>query len=582
MLDPYKLIVINLIAFTIFIFIVFILRKIKNSAFLFVLLSSFLPLISLLRRGVHESGDFAINISKSIDLHHSLSFGIFPVHWASLLNATYGYPLFLFTYPLPYYSIVFLKFAGFSFISSEKIVIAASFILSGIGIYLLLKLFLKPLPSVAGAVLYLYAPYHLVDLHYRVALGEIFAYAFLPLTVYAVLRFKSVSSKYNTFLLILFFSLLLLSHQAISLIVTPFILILPLMLNLKKNIILQIFLSFVFSLLLTSFYWLPVIASTQFTHQSTYSKSISFENPMLYLFSPWRMGFLYQGPIGQISFPMGFVQLLLLFVALFYFFKNKTVKKLKKIIKYLFCILAFLLFLLLPISESIWKSLPLITNFQFAYRLMLPISFILAIIGAIACTVFRRDKIIYIVILSAMMFTILNWGTRNVISDIDDANLISRVGSATNEGEGLQPASPIWRDSNQIWAEKLPAAPLEITKGIGKISNIERTPIKHTYIVSLTKDSTLVENTFYFPGWNLYVDDKEYPFSFIDPEKSNLIRFRLPAGIYEISLVFEDTKYILFSKVLSLVAFILILIWIISTFISTNSNRHVKRDPKSF
>jgi hypothetical protein len=102
----------------------FLLRKKPLHPRVLIAIASFFPIISLLQNGVHQSGDFAVNIEKAIDLWHSLSYGIFPVGWASLLNASYGYPLFIFTYPLPYYSIAFFHMLGFSFISSEKIIIA--------------------------------------------------------------------------------------------------------------------------------------------------------------------------------------------------------------------------------------------------------------------------------------------------------------------------------------------------------------------------------------------------------------------------------------------------------------------------
>ncbi|MDO8270207.1 MAG: 6-pyruvoyl-tetrahydropterin synthase-related protein [Candidatus Levybacteria bacterium] len=551
----YKPVFVGFIAYLFFLGFLYFVRRKKHFYFYLVLASSLLPLFSLLRTGVHQSGDFAINIVKSVDLWVSLSHGIFPAHWASLLNATYGYPLFLFTYPLPYYSIVFLKFLGFSFISSEKIMISVVFILSGIGMYLLTRTFLKPAQSSLASVLYLFAPYHLVDMHFRVALGELFAYAFLPYVFYFILQLRSKYTPTFHLLLSLSFFGLILSHQAITLVSTPFIFLLPLLLKTRFKTNLYIYSALLISILLSSFYWLPLVTSIQYTHQVDYAKSIGFENPLLYLFSPWRYSFLYQGPIGQISFPMGFAQLSLVVFSLFLLVKKKIKKTEKKLLITLLLVLAFMSIMLLPIAEPLWKLLPFMTNFQFAYRLMLPISFVLALIGGLGASYIYDKRVIGIITLAAILITILNWGTRTVIPDITDSYLIKRTPLATYEGEGLQPASPRWRDSQNIWVEKLPASNIEILTGKAKIVSTKRTPILHAYSIFAEERTLFRENTFYFPGWNLYVNGEKCPFSYQDKEKTNTIRFFLPPGKHQVSLKFENTRVITFANSVSLITF---------------------------
>ncbi len=574
MLDPQKLVTTSLIAFLIFLITIFFIRRREKFSFYFVLLASLLPLLSLLKRGVHQSGDFAINIAKAYDLWNSLSFGIFPVHWASILNATYGYPLFLFTYPLPYYAIAIPKFIGISFIASEKFSIALVFVLSGVGMYLLLKQFLNKNSSALGAILYLFAPYHLVDLHFRVALGELFAFAFLPLIFYSMLRISSRPIKRYVALLFFTYSCLVLSHQAITLIATPFIILFPLFILIrlkglsgtfwKKEAwkVIPIYISLFCAFLATSFYWLPVVEGTAHTLQVEFSKHISFENPTLYFISPWRMGFLYQGPIGQLSFPMGFVQLALLVFLLISLFRGKIEKKLKKTSIILLTIFTFLLFLLFPFSEFVWKTIPFLTNFQFSYRMMLPVAFVLAIIGAISINKVRKPKIIYGIATIAMLSTILNWGTRAMLPDINDSYLMHHAPLATAEAEGLQPAAPISRDINNIWEKIPPESSLEVVNGQSTISVLSKTPTRHKYRLNVVQKSEFVENTYYFPGWNLYINGKNYPFSFIDAQKSNKIRFSLSPGTYDALLSFEATPIVTFANILSILGLILVVAYL--------------------
>ena len=61
-----------------------------------LILISCLPIISVFRLGVYESGDFTLHLYRAIDFYQSLSEGnVFP-SWAGNLNAHYGYPLFIF------------------------------------------------------------------------------------------------------------------------------------------------------------------------------------------------------------------------------------------------------------------------------------------------------------------------------------------------------------------------------------------------------------------------------------------------------------------------------------------------------
>lgn len=562
MIEPQKAIITSLGAFILFLMIVFIIRKNKNFTFHFLILASLLPLLSLARKGVHQSGDFAINVSKAYDLWNSLSYGIFPVRWASILNATYGYPLFVFTYPLPYYSMAFLNFLGLTFIASEKILIAVVFIISGIGMYLLLKQFLNLHSSLLGAILYLFAPYHLVDMHFRTALGELFAYAFLPLIFYSILKIKERVDRKSIILLFLTYAGLILSHQAIALVTFPFVIIIPAFLQIEKRKLTSIYIALITSLLATSFYWLPVIEGVRHTHQALYSKTISFENPLLYLFSPWRWGLLYQGPTGQLSFPLGFIHMFLLLLLLFRITRKKILQKHKKLIVMLLTVFSLMIFMLFPVSEPIWKTLPFMTNFQFAYRLSLPISFLLSILGAISSSYVKNSRVLYLIIMLTMGITILNWGTRATLSDITDTYLKHHAPFTTFEGEGLQPATPIDRNIYEPWEKTPPDQPLQFSSGSGTISNLERNPIAHTYRVTIHQPSVLVENTYYFPGWTLYVNDQEHTIQHIDSKKSNKISFTLPKGKYDILLKFENTWIIDVSNAVSVVGIALIVLYV--------------------
>lgn len=557
MLEPYRMVLVNCVALFSFVFGVTFYKYIypkKNLSYLtLIILISILPLISLLRIGVYESGDFAINVIKTISLYESLSSNIFPVHWAGSLNATYGYPLFIFTYPLPYYLMAFFHFAGFSFIASHKIALALPYLLSGVGMYLFLKKYTRPFAAFSGAVIYQFAPYHLVDLHFRVALGETYSFAFIPLLFYFLKRFFDEKKLYLFLLSVIAYSLLILSHQAISLIVSPIVILFILLESKNKKEIFTGLTVIFWGLLMSAFYWLPVIFEKQFTYQTLYSKQVSFEPIQMYLFSPWRYGFLYQGPKGELSYAIGYIQLIILVLAVFLLTRSFYKKNLMKYVFFCLFVLLILFFLLTPNSIDLWNLIPLINNFQFSYRLLVPISFLLAFLASLIFTHVKNTKVVIAIAFFAIFISILNWGNRTMLTDISDSYLVSRVPYSTWEGEGLQPAAPRWSNTPELpWFKTPPIAHIQFVWGSGVIKEIKRTPNQHIYSIHSSDIAAIRENTTYFPGWNLYINKTKKK---IIIAKDGTLLFALPSGNNIVELRFENTPVRTYSQNLSLVAF---------------------------
>ena len=160
-------------------------KKISLPALL--ILISILPLISMFRPGSYESSDLSIHSSFAIIFFQSLREGnLFPA-WHSYAVGGYGYPYFLFTYPLPYYLTSLFHFLGIPFISSMKLLAGLSFSLSGLAMYYWIKEETKnKIAGFVAGIFYLFAPYHLLDLHFRFAIGEILAFAILPACFYFI------------------------------------------------------------------------------------------------------------------------------------------------------------------------------------------------------------------------------------------------------------------------------------------------------------------------------------------------------------------------------------------------------------
>ena len=123
--------------------------------------------------------------------------------------------------------------------------------------------------------------------------------------------------------------------------------------------------------------------------------------------------------------------------------------------------------------------------------------------------------------------------------------------TSTARGAGISSAGPIWRANDQLWIENIPRDPIESLSGEIKIISEKRTITKHEYIIENKEASLIKENTYYFPGWSLYVNGYKKEIEYENEEFPGIIMFELEKGIHHIKLEFKETPIRLISLLLS-------------------------------
>lgn len=566
MIDPYALSFINVcLSLTLFAGVLiyrYVFPKKKINLLILLILISILPVWSIFRPGVYESGDFNIHIYRSISFFTSLTDGqIFP-NWSRDLNATYGYETFIIGAPLMYYITSLFHVVGFSFTTSLKILLALAYVTSGITMYLWLKEGFNKLVGFVGGIFYLYAPFHLVDLHFRVSPGDLLVYALLPLAAFVNLRLINKAGIRYFMFSSLIITLLMISHP-ISLVAMTFIaLYLILIFYIYKYPFKYLYwciLSLLLGLFLSAFYWLPVILEKKYIITSVISQTISFEKFSYFFISPWKYGLLFQGPKGELTFLIGYIQIFLIIMLLIYLYKKKLKKKEAKISIFFLTYLAVIIFLFNPISEPVWNTLPLYKSLEFSYRLSFIVVVLTSVIAAI--TVSKTNKKIIIVICAFAIFsTILNWGHRKVIPHITDKELINNLPYSTFQNEGGTATTTIWVDPKHPWMSEIPKQHLEVIQGQVQIKEIQRITTNHVYSLYSITNSYLKENTYFYPGWVLKVDGKNQEINFKNQKYPGIITFNLKSGLHKVELTFIDTPIRYYSKLLSFFSLLLLIL----------------------
>lgn len=559
MVDPYKMVLINSIASAflligvLFYRFIYPKKKIPLAFLLFLIL--LLPCMSILRKGVYESGDFNIHIYRTMAFYQSLTEGNILPSWAGDLNSTYGYPLFIFNYTLPYYLIAFFHLIGFSFIASMKLFLAANIILSGVFMFLFTRILLKnETAAFVAAVFYTFAPYHLVDIHFKVVIGEILFFTLLPLTFLFFYKFYQQKTITLFILSSLSFAGLITSHIILAIftaVIFCFFFIFTAWGNISK--IFLFFGIFFLAAGISSYVWAGSLLMSAYSFiQNVQLGTVYFPTLQDLLFSPWRMGFLFQGPRGEISHALGYMHLFIITALLFLLWKGKIPQKIVR--EQIFWISMFFLFLFLvtPYSQFIWENIPIIKTTG-SHRLLVLTTFISSFLAGYFILYIKTPTSIVFIVIITIGITLLNWGQRRVIPNITDQTLQQNLPKSTSQGEAHFYANTKWVDIKNPWFSKLPKDRLVILKGNGKIKEISRTSTKHVYVLDAYTLLKLQENTLFFPGWKATINGVEVPLS---PSNKGIITFSVEKGLYQLDLSYHDIPSLTILKIISVSAFL--------------------------
>ena len=195
----------------------------------------------------------------------------FPNIISSFSNG-YGYSWNLFYGPLSIYGICLINLIINNFVISYKIFVFIAMFLSGITMYK----FVKEISGnndvgLLASILYMSFPYHLTDLYTRNALGEYISFIFIPLVFLGL--YRMFFSEKKSFPLAIGSIGLILTHNLSTAIVALFSLIYVIY-NFEKfkdkKILKKLLLNFLFIVLVTSFYWMPLIETALSTNYQVY------------------------------------------------------------------------------------------------------------------------------------------------------------------------------------------------------------------------------------------------------------------------------------------------------------------------
>jgi hypothetical protein len=512
---------------------------------LLVILLSCLPFISIFSTAdLPHTSDGEVQIPRMAAFYKAVSDGHVPVRWAGDLNYGYGMPLFTFIYHTPFYISTVLIFLGFSLVLTFKFVLLISFILSGIFMFLFTKEFFQDeKKALFVSLLYQFAPYHLIDILTRGAIGTIYVYAFFPLILLGL-------RKHNIALTAIATALMILSHNSMALIFFGVTCLFSLLFTKKK---IQSFFALGLGLGLSSFYWMPAVFEHKYTYGDLFMKDLYKVNfPKIENF--FIPNFLNNPSlrVSEVAVHWGLVHTIAPVAAVILWKRMK--KDAKKMILLNFALLGICVFFMNPVSAPLWERISLLRQFQFPWRLLSVVVFATSLLGAVLCDA-RWMKKRYIYTLSIIVIlasTVFYWQpTQGYDRNIDEEKYWNYPLNTTYFGE----TDVIWSAGP---AYSYPKSRIEVIEGDATISNFYKKTQIQTFTVESETPAKLVSHTQYFPGWRVYINGRKVPIEFQDQNWRGLITFEISKGTHNVRIQFEETPLRLLANVITVSSFMVL------------------------
>jgi len=496
---------------------------------------------------------------------------IYP-RWLFNYQDGFGAPVFYFYAPIPFYLLSLLD-AIFVNYSSGLFILTIGhwviFFLSGVTFFIFISLYIDKSSATITSLLYMFLPYHFIDLVIRGSLGEAFVYIWVPLIMIGICHHKK---NWQRLLFSAFcYAGVILSHLPSALLLAPVVLFFSLLTSDRS----QWMIAFGYALLtgiigvaLSSFYLIPAITMLDTIPYDAWVTG----SGKLYHPTTWLIGSSEIPRFGYLCYSILAATSLIGLVALYYIFKDRNTCKVKcrglitsSLISLIVC-----WFLLTNLSKPVWVNLPILSKVQFPWRLGVIIDFCSILLFGLALPNMNKEfsaltparfgrKMInkkavlcsYIAFIAITEVIIMYHRPLNS-KDLSEgwwpieyrpkSMVESNIYSPSDNMEGLADiASAHKLHATGLRQWKNYVNPLPPIQSLRELEHGEKVRIDSTEIITSTIYMNLISpakirlRKIYYPHWRI-LDDAGKAYRISADKKTGLLLFELPAGEHKIVL----------------------------------------------
>ncbi|MBI4062463.1 hypothetical protein HY410_00920 [Candidatus Gottesmanbacteria bacterium] len=499
-------------------------------------------------------------VGRVVAMGRALRNGQFPVRWVADLGYGYGYPLFNFYGPLPYWVGGAFYAIGLSGLTATKIMFTLGVVGAAITMFLFARQIVGTIAGLVAATAYLYAPYHAVQIYVRGAVGEFWVLVFLPLILLGV-------SKRDIIIGSIGLAGVILSHTILGYVTTLLLLVgiglygFGVLIRRSSPAGLGSLLTVLaMGLGLSMFFWLPAFAEMGFTAVGGQIGPTAFWGDHFVCISQlwhsdWGFGGSIPGCVDGISFKLGKVHILLAVLGIF------AARKLRKSAS--FWIVAFVggisVFLLTDWSAWVWRLVPNASYIQYPWRLLVYTILSLSIFVSVSVAIIRQKWmrvafsfiiIFLIVAVNGKLFVPQYGYALDAAAFETDEELRYRISKISDEYLPIDVPRPT--DISMVPKTTI-RVPID-----GSVETEIDTETYTKAMVTVRSQEPVTINRAHFPGWHYYIEGKE-----VGPILNHgLPTLVIPPGVYLFESRFTDTPVRTVGNIGSLITLVLIITFI--------------------
>lgn len=517
---------------------------------------------------------------RQVALHDAITHGELWPRFNTLFYYGYGSLLFHFYAPFSYYLTEIFVLLGAPVAVAIKLAMATGLLLSGVFMVMLVRELFGDWAAATAGALYVLAPYHLVDVLARHALGEAIAFAWLPLAFWGVLGAVRDGSAPRALAGAIGLALLVLTHNITAMISAPLLGVWWLFLTVKyrgqgKRGPLMGVVSGVGGLMLSVFFWLPAMAEKGlvWSEQSLtyeyfqYWKHFVYFKQFFSLF--WGHGGSRPGLKDTLPYQIGLAHWLMLAGSLIVVFKKQKWRS------WLLVFLGMFLFAVMMahwISKPVWDAISLLAFVQFPWRFLVLAVFAGSIAAAVVAEWIREigkknwgpALALCIVCLSFVVYAPYTYSRHTLYDTKNDHHrhlLKEKYDKRVQKKrwERLEEiATPYWLGTRLTRAtaredflpktvKTLPSEPiygevLHVSSDAGEVLNYKTYGYSTKGSLSdviMERPGKVILHRFWFPGWRARVNGQ--PAETAPTDIYGLVSVDVPAGSHEVEFDFGST-----------------------------------------
>lgn len=549
----------------------------RNYYFIFIV--SLLLSSPLFMRGFYSAHDINVHVFRIIGTVVALHEMQFPPFIAPNLAGGFGYAWNIFYPPLSAYIPAIFKIILPTYIGALKLFIFLTTFLSGIFMFRFAKDYFKSTNgALLASILYLTAPYRLVDIYIRGALGEVLAFVFIPILFHGLYDLLYEDKKKSYYITIGATGLIL-SHN-ISALICFIIAIFYLLFNIKKVLNAKVFKMIVvnglFIIGITLFFIVPLLEQKIFGNYVVFIpdrmgsiKQLTDHSVYLHqlLFGEFKWG----GSLGlsdvkdELTFTLGLqIVLPLLITPVIYSKINNKNKYFSILVIGIFATFATTVFF--P-----WDIMPEFFSFiQFPWRLLMISVFFFSVIAAQNMNLFfnkldTKNIFILMIIIFIYISPLINLTRNNPnISDIDFNNTkITQENFQVSSDRAFNEYLPVNAFKNPEYVINRNNK-VKVLSGDIEINTEKNDMGKYTIRVDSSGSSQIELPSLFYVGWNAKIINGSENIKINTFETENgFVGLEIPDQFKgTINVQFSGTKYTKIAYLISLISILLFIIYI--------------------